>query len=88
MESPKRRFTMTLEVGADTYEDLLTAVENMVLGLRLNHADLDHNHGMISGSPVAGYVCDIRVDPAMTHERYFELVEVYRAARRDEQHDR
>lgn len=72
--SPRRRYELTFKIGADTYKDMLSAMQNWLWMMERDHPDLAQNHHGVSGGYSDGYSYDITVDPEMTHDRYFELV--------------
>ena len=74
---PHRKVTMRFNIGADSYEEMLRSVEQWVYFMQREHPTLDQNHNGASGGPDAGYSYDIEIDPDMTHDRYFEELDVY-----------
>lgn len=77
MEAPKRRYTMTIEIGADDYDTLLSALEDWILKMRLYNPDLSENHSGVMGGSTSGYSYDILVDQDMTHDKYVDLIREY-----------
>ena len=76
MSKPRRAYELTLTLGADTYEELVRALEGLALDLALYPSDAAHRP-MASGSPSAGYSATVTHDPEWTHERYHAEVEAY-----------
>jgi hypothetical protein len=77
---PHRRWTMDLKIGADSEQELVRALEQIALdfdrgGLRSRFA---------SGGPASGWSGETSEDPEMTHDRYFEAVEEWKAAQSKE----
>jgi hypothetical protein len=81
MEEPKRKYQMTFKIGADSWDEILSSMDNFTLEMKMYHPNLDRNHNGVSGSPVAGYSYDVIVDPDMTHDKYFEQIDAYLAER-------
>lgn len=81
---PKRKFTLTIELGADDYPAMLSALENWILGMRLNYPTLDVDHNGVSGGYDAGYSYAIVIHHGMTHERYFKELDAYLEAKRQD----
>lgn len=79
MEIPNRRHTVKIEIGADEWEDVLSALDEIASDLsQYGDGVVDIN----SGGPSCGYTVTGEVDPDMTHARYFELVHAYLAERK------
>ena len=78
VEKPHRRFEVTITVSADSWEDASRVIEDL-----LPHI-VDHGPrcNSVSGGYSAGASVDIREDPEMTHERWWEAMEAYLAAAR------
>lgn len=74
-DSPKRRFVLTLEWGADDRESLAHALRHIAFEI-----DSESSSGRVtSGAPSDGGHYELREDPSMTHEAYFEAVKVWLA---------
>lgn len=70
-DNPKRSHVVTLKIGADTWEDIMTALQAVM-----------HDQGTdgpfpttISGGSTFGYVWEYDHDPDITHDSYFQAVE-------------
>ncbi len=75
-----RRYTLTLKLGADTYAEIGVALGQIQFDLLTQVRDqeeLEQDYNSVTGSPSAGWSIDIKFDPEMTHERYFELLNEY-----------
>lgn len=83
MDVPVRRYSMTLNLGADSMEDLIRALDQLAFDFA-RHKELQQNYHMVSGGPDYGYSLDIAFDPEMTHERYVEAVNAYLDAKDSE----
>lgn len=83
-EQPHRRYRLTLELQADTFEELLVNMEEIQLDLRDGNTKRHGGrfHSVMYG-PSSGYVVDVHVDTEMTHERYYEQLEAYLAAKKE-----
>lgn len=70
---PERRWTVTLNVGADEWDDAAHEL------MRLAEHVREHGPGcsQVSGSPSVGSSVDIVSRPDMTHERYFAELDAY-----------
>jgi hypothetical protein len=76
VKAPKRRFVLTIEIGADTWTDALRDLKDIVRGLE-GHDDDPRLFGSCMGSPSVGHVVEVHEDPTMTHERYVSELETY-----------
>lgn len=76
-EQPRRAYEMTFKIGADTYKDMLHAMQNFIDMMEREYPDLEVNHHGVSGGYSDGYSYDITIRPEMTHDRYFEAVNVW-----------
>jgi len=76
MTAPKRRFVLTIEIGADTWKDALRDLRDVVSALE-GHVDDPRLFGSCMGSPSVGHIVEVHEDPTMTHERYVEDLEKY-----------
>jgi len=76
-QQPQRRYQLTFTIGADDYQSMLSAMQNWLWFMEREHPDLAQNHNGVSGGYDSGYSYDLKVDPEMTHDRYFELVNIW-----------
>lgn len=74
--APKRALRLTLEIGADTREDMASALRHMAH--RIEREQLG-GHGTWGGYSDGGN-WELLTDPTMTHERFFEELTEYLAA--------
>lgn len=85
MELPKRRFALSLELGADTFEELVNALENFAYHTAVNLPTVatDNPHGWngASGGPASGYSYALRIDESIDHDKYMEAIEAWKATR-------
>ncbi len=75
---PRRRWVMDLKVAADSEDELVLALEQIATefargGLR---------EGFASGGPASGWCGETSEDPTMTHDRYFQEIELWKDAGR------
>lgn len=70
---PLRAYRLTLELGADTAQDMASALRNMAH--RIEREDLGGCGTW--GSPTDGANYELLTDPSMTHERYFADLHAY-----------
>jgi hypothetical protein len=71
---PKRRHELTLTIGADTFDDLVMALEHVTRELD------DTGNNSVTGGPSWGGHWEHLVRPEQTHDRYFEQIEAWKAA--------
>lgn len=74
---PTRRYKMTLVLGADDWQELCNALDQIHTDFILRREPITANYNGVSGGPASGWTIDIRVDDTMTHERYFEELNAY-----------
>lgn len=84
MEVPKRRYEMVFTIGADGYQEMLSAMQNFIRFMEREYTGLAQNHHGVSGGPDSGYSYDITFNPEMNHERYFEELNAYLDEKRKE----
>lgn len=74
MKRPHRRLEVKLNLNADDYEAILSTLRQILF-------DLDglegRGYSSVSGGPDASYILDIQFDPEVTHESYFEALNLY-----------
>lgn len=68
--APHRAHEMILNIGADTREDLVHALNQMIFEIKTGQLTAG-----CSGAPGAGSIYAYRHDPAMTHDAYFQQLE-------------
>jgi hypothetical protein len=83
MAGPHRRYTLTVNIGADTVDDLEDAIEALQLAIyeRTREEPSEAKRVLDSqcGSPRYGWVVGLDVDPAVTHDSYFADLRRYLA---------
>ena len=70
--APRRAFRLTLELDADTADDMASALCNLAALVERGEVTVG-----TWGSPSDGALYELLTDPAMTHEAYFEKVREY-----------
>lgn len=71
--TPKRRFCLALEWGADDRKSLAHALRHIAFEI-----ESESSSGRVtSGAPSDGGHYELREDPSMTHEGYFEAVDAW-----------
>lgn len=71
MKQPRRAHHLTLEVGADTYEDLIYALKQIIFDIERG------SRQSVSGGYSTGWILSYSTDETMTHDRYFALLDTY-----------
>ena len=73
MEKPHRRFELTIKVSADEWKYALADLKDLV-----DHVE-EHgpNCASVMGGPVAGHIVSVVEDPDMTHDKYFEQLDLW-----------
>lgn len=84
-DKPHRRYQLTLDIGADSYDELLYAIHAFADHMDMNYPALDHNTNGASGGVSTGYSYEVKVDTDMTHERWYEELQAYLKARKASQ---
>ena len=79
MERPQRAHHLTLDLGADEKRELCAALRN--IAMQIERGELTTG---CSGGYGSGYTYAYKVDPEMTHDRYFELSNKWLAEREAE----
>lgn len=77
-KGPQRRYQLELNLGADSWNDLLRGIHQLEIDLsRLPpiRTELGHDYLAATGGPDYGASIKIKFDPDMTHEKYFELLD-------------
>lgn len=77
--APMRAFEITIKAGADTWEGLLDDLRDLTLRHLPEHGTTCTS---VSGGYSGNHTVDIRVDEAMTHDRYHAELDAYLAAER------
>lgn len=73
---------MNLELGADSFDELLQAIKNLHLELLIQKdkgSNFEGPYNSVSGGPSSGYSLSIEFNSEMTHEKYFEEVNAFLA---------
>lgn len=78
--APIRAYRLTLKLDADTLPELASALMN--LSLRADRGELTRG---VCGGPDSGYIYELLINPAQTHETYFNQVREYLARKKAEQ---
>jgi hypothetical protein len=69
-QKPRRRFLLTLKLGADDREEMIHALEQIALEMRRGYL-----HGpACSGGYSSGYDLKVSEDPEVTHDSYFAAI--------------
>ena len=76
---PKRRFEITITAGADEWEALVHELKESAFHV----ADHGLECSSVSGGPSSHHTVTIHHNPEQTHEKYFEELDVYLAARKE-----
>lgn len=86
---PQRRYVLNLKLGADTLEYLREALQQIVeidieliTDPRLSDGQLKETHLSSTACPDYGWTLTLQLDPDMNHEKYFEAIEAWKAARK------
>ncbi len=75
---PERKHVVAIKIGADDWESVLAAVREILYLLESEGQGRD----CVSGGPDYGYWVIDKVNPHMTHERYFDDIEKWREEQR------
>jgi hypothetical protein len=78
MNAPKRRFVLKIEIGADTWNNVLDDLHDIVCNLE--DADSPAVYKSCMGGVSVGHLVEVNEDPSMTQERYFQELETYLSA--------
>jgi hypothetical protein len=73
MNAPKRKYTLKIEIGGDTWEDVLHDLQFLSDHIPDHGPRCDSVCGGVSG----GHMVEVIVDDTMTHERYHQLSNEY-----------
>ena len=78
MDRPRRRYTLTIEIGADTWDDVIHDLRHTA-----RHVE-DHGPACqsVMGGPSGGHIVTVLHNPEMTHDRYMAELETYLTASR------
>jgi len=80
MERPKRAYQFSIEVGADTPEEMAWAIKQIASDIRENI-----NCGTVSGGPSSGWSITLSHTPEKTHDQYIEELKTYLKHREEQQ---
>jgi len=73
MNTPERQHTLLLKLSADSREELVAALTQIAI-----EVDRGQNAGVsVSAGPGYGYVMQTRLNPDMTHDKYFKDLEAH-----------
>jgi hypothetical protein len=78
LKPPKRAFTISIEVGGDTWRDAVSRLMSLTEHVELHGETCDE----ISGSPSSNSTVEIK-KRAVTHEQYFEEIKAYLKERKN-----
>lgn len=83
-DAPRRRWVLDLKLGADTFEDMCRALDNLERELRMRPGipDGGGRREMCSGGPDSGYHATLSEDQSVSHTSYFAAVEEFISKRR------
>ena len=76
---PKRRFEITVTAGADDWLGLVAELRDVAFHVREHGVECSS----VSGGPSSHHTVTIHHNPEQTHEKYFEELDVYLAARKE-----
>lgn len=73
MDRPKRRYTLTIEIGADTWDDVIDDLRHTS-----QHIE-DHGPSCqsVMGGSCGGHIVTVLQNPEMTHEKYMAELDAY-----------
>lgn len=77
-ETPKRRFTVTIEAGGDTWQDIAMTLRDLLPHIEEHGPKCDSVGGGVS----SGHWVHVVERPEMTPERYHEELDAFLAATR------
>ena len=77
IKMPKRAFELELRVGGDSWDIVLNELQELVRHIRKNGQECSS----VSGGYGSNHLVTITHDPSMTHDKYFEQLDQYIAAR-------
>lgn len=80
MESPKRAYNIEITVTADTWERLVADLEELLVHVSARGPQCDCIRGGCSSSSSV----EVRHDPTMSNEKYFEQMKSYLSAQKAE----
>lgn len=72
-ERPRRRFVLKLNLGADSYEEMSSALYNIAREFDRHEIGKD----MASGSPSSGFSLEWSEDESVTHHSYMAAIDEY-----------
>lgn len=70
-EKPRRAHVLDIKIGANTLDDLIYALNQTAIDLRMGTI----SSSGCSGSPSVGFIYDYSVDESWTKERYFAALD-------------
>lgn len=81
MTVPHRRLKLSLDLEADDLGELTSALENIIIDLRIQGRDI---RDVTSGGYGSGFHLELSCDPDMTGDQYRVLLSQWRESRRAE----
>ena len=72
-DPPHRKFSLTISIGSDDEPGLWQMLDEIYREVRAHGLGCQ----MVQGGPDRGGWLEIKVDPEMTNERFFELTRAY-----------
>lgn len=69
MEAPKRKHVVHIEIGADSWQDVLMALRQIQFDIDTHEPG---NVSIVSGGYSCGYTVKDEFYPEQTHDNYFE----------------
>lgn len=86
MSAPSRAFVLRVEIGGDSWPDVVAQLRNLergALDLSPDRPPSQSGAFSIGGGYSTGHVVEVAVDPEMTNARYFAALEAHLAAERE-----
>lgn len=77
--APRRAYHLTIDVSADTFNDLIDLLRHIEFTLHTGSTDVT------SGGYTSGGMWQLAHDPTMTHDRYAAECTAWLAARKDQE---
>ncbi len=79
MEQPERRHVVATKIGADTWDDVIGALNDILSALMTGCPGVS----LVSGGATHSYVVRDRVNPDVTHDSYFAALDEFLAKEDD-----
>jgi len=77
MEQPERRWQITIQIGADSIEDIAHQLKEIGFQLAAYHKDADSGWSSVSGGWSSGHSYEVKFNPEMTGDLYRKLIQEY-----------